>query len=120
MVTIEMKYKDLLVIDPCYIKHIENERYDALKLVKVLHEGDDGEYLISVPSEDVKGSMLGVDSGRIWVLQAEFDFSVDIDAGLSGFISIEDGENIEDLDSFIAGITKSEIVSDYDEDEEDY
>lgn len=110
MQTIELKSQDLLIIDPCYIKHVEDERYDALKLVKVLHEGDDGEYEISTPD---KKALLGVDSGRIWVLQAEFGFSVDIDAGLSGFIHIS-RKDIEDLDSYLSQTTK--VSTCYEED----
>lgn len=91
---LHMKYGDLLIIDPGYIKDVwlefggKMQRFDALKCVKTLHDGDDGDYLISV-NGDIKE--LGVDSGRIWVLRAEFDVNVLLDDGLSGHIHLDKG-----------------------------
>lgn len=81
MQTIELNTGDQLVIDPCYIKHIKNERYDAIKHVATLHDGDDGVYTVEWRGERYT---LGVDSGRTWVLQAEFPTTVEVDSGLSG------------------------------------
>lgn len=86
----KMKYNDLLIIDPCYIKSVKNsgeDRFDGLKCVKTLHEGDDGEYSVAV--EDRAIGFCGVDSGRIWVLRAEFDIEVELDNGLSPYCYIE-------------------------------
>lgn len=82
---IKLHAGDILIIDPCYIKHVEGERYDMLKLEKVLHEGDDGEFAIRVGQDKQLPVYIGVDSGRIWALRAEFDGRVVIDAGLSGY-----------------------------------
>ena len=92
METIELDYQDILIVDPGYIKRVvfaDELRFDALKLVEVLHEGDDGEFTVETPRGVV---MLGVDSGRIWKLQAEFDCKVELDAGLSGYCIIRKGE----------------------------
>lgn len=88
-----MNYGDILVTDPCYIKNVayaDKARFDALKLINTLHEGDDGCYIfklrthIGTPDEDTRLIELGVDSGRVWVLQAEFECTVTMDSGLSG------------------------------------
>lgn len=97
METIKLNYKDLLIIDPGYIKEVRTTfcditepRFDALKLVKELHSGDDGEYEIRTSD----GShFLGVDSGRIWELSAEFECEVEVDSGLSGYIVIRTTDN---------------------------
>lgn len=86
MKTINFDLGDLLVIDPGYIKNVSDgvdSRFDALRCVRVLHEGDDGGYTISVNNKDY--FEVGVDSGRIWVLEAEFSCKVEIEAGMSGF-----------------------------------
>lgn len=98
METIKLNYQDILVCDPGYIKNVsctygdtKEKRFDALKLIEVLHEGDDGEYEI----ETADGAkFLGVDSGRIWKLMAEFDCEVLIDSGLSGYIVARKGSAI--------------------------
>lgn len=102
MKTIKLTTNDLLVIDPCYIKRVKmpiayskdtdsydyEDRFDGLKCVRTLLEGDDGFYEIYC-SKDYLGS-IGVDSGRIWVLKAEFDVDVDVESGMSGVIHIHD------------------------------
>ena len=53
METIKLQYQDLLICDPCYIKAVKSNnqlRYDALKHVKTIHEGSDGEYPIQLAS----------------------------------------------------------------------
>lgn len=88
----KVNYKDTLIVDPCYIKNVTDSagdaRFDALKHVKTLHDGDDGEYPITYVTDDGEEytEWLGVDSGRIWMLQAEFDCDVEIDAGYSNYI----------------------------------
>ena len=88
MERIQLNYQDKLIVDPCYIKQVyargdtkKDPRYDALKLVKVVHDGDDGTYPVG---NSKTWCYLGVDSGRIWVLQAEFDIEVVLDSGASG------------------------------------
>lgn len=100
METIKMKGGEVLVCDPGYIKGVwcywgeeKEPRFDALKLEKVLHDGDDGYFMVSVGDKAVE---LGVDSGRIWAMRAEFDVEVDIDAGLSGYwVGEAETESIE-------------------------
>ena len=85
---IKLNYQDILIVDPCYIKDVKTsgeQRFDALKLVQVLHEGDDGEYPIELASG---AKWLGVDSGRLWELMAEFGCEVEVDSGLSGHIVV--------------------------------
>lgn len=89
----EMNYGDYLIVDPGYIKKVTDGidlRFDALKCVKTLWEGDDGVYRVC----NEKGLLkeLGVDSGRIWILQAEFDCEVEIDCGLSDYILVSDAD----------------------------
>lgn len=103
METIKLKYNDLLIIDPCYIKHIKNDRFDSLKHIKTIHEGDDGEYDIYVDGKFEDS--LGVDSGRIWVIQAEFNTEIEVDAGFSGYITIET-EHCKDMNKLIESIKK--------------
>lgn len=92
METIKLEYQDLLICDPGYIKSVAcsgEPRFDALRCVEVLHDGDDGEY----PIETASGChWLGVDSGRIWKMQAEFGCEVEIDSGLSGHLVIRKGD----------------------------
>lgn len=83
---IKLDAGDLLIIDPCYIKHVEDERYDMLKLEKVVYEGSDGLIGVSIDGLPIE---LGVDSGRIWAMRAEFNGEVEVDAGLSGYHVIE-------------------------------
>lgn len=86
-----IKAGQYLIIDPCYIKKVTDGsdiRYDALKLIKSW-DVDDGAYelVYSVDMEDERLSCsgeLGVDSGRIWLLRAEFDCEVETDSGFSG------------------------------------
>lgn len=87
MQTIKMKPNDVLVIDPCYIKGVDDSistRFDALKLVRTLHEGDDGDYYVA--NNGYMLAELGVDSGRIWAMQVEFWCNVKIDAGPCGYL----------------------------------
>ena len=102
MQNIKLDYGDYLVCDPCYIKSVKcggEYRFDALRCERVLHDGDDGEYRIVGQNGD--DAYLGVDSGRIWVMQAEFGVEVEMDAGLSGFMvfaaSAENARTIERL-----------------------
>lgn len=105
MKTIKMETNDLLVIDPCYIKRVKEpiayrngegydykDRFDGLKCVRTLLEGDDGDYEIyHCRGKDIDYlGTIGVDSGRIWVLKAEFNIEVDIDSGMSGEVHIHD------------------------------
>lgn len=88
---VKLDYKDLLVVDPCYIKDITTlgeQRFDALRLVRVLHDGDDGVFLYHYDNEPFD---LGVDSGRVWALQAEFECEATLDAGYSGYKVIPQG-----------------------------
>lgn len=97
MKTIQMEYKQLLVIDPCYIKSVKGfgeNRFDALKLVRVLHDGDDGVYRVYYPNGKAE---LGVDSGRLWVLQAEFECEVEVDSGLSGHLVLPAETQVADV-----------------------
>lgn len=92
MKTIKLDYLDLLVCDPCYIKGVKcggENRFDALKCVETLHDGDDGEYGVKTAGGT---HYLGVDSGRIWVMQAEFGCEVEIDSGLSGHLVIKQND----------------------------
>lgn len=79
---------DILIIDPCYIKEAkvslkdEDHRYDALRLVEAIYDGDDGDIPFDFRG---KSYCLGVDSGRIWALQAEFPCVVRTDSGFSGY-----------------------------------
>lgn len=106
MDTIKLNCKDLLIIDPCYIKHIKDERFDSLKHIKTIHEGDDGVYDICIAGK--YRDSLGVDSGRLWVIQAEFDTELDIDAGFSGFVTIAT-KNCKDIGKLIESIKKGEL-----------
>ena len=88
METIKLNYNDLLICDPGYIKSVKNcgePRFDALRCVEVLHDGDDGVYPIQTPSDCY---YLGVDSGRIWKMIAEFGCEVEVDSGLSGHLIV--------------------------------
>lgn len=94
METIKLNYGDILICDCGYIKEVSCEwngekelRFDGLKLIKVLHEGDDGVYSVRAGS---KTADLGVDSGRIWAMMAEFEIEVEIDSGLSGYLVVKD------------------------------
>lgn len=89
METIKLDYTDVLVCDPCYIKSVKSDgedRFDALKCVHTLHDGDDGEYGVKTTSGT---HYLGVDSGRIWIMRAEFGCEVEIDSGISGHLVIK-------------------------------
>lgn len=91
METIKLNYKDYLVCDPCYIKEVrsgERTRFDALRCIEVLHDGDDVETRVEWRGQE---AWLGVDSGRIWAMQAEFDCEIDIDSGLSGHLVVRGG-----------------------------
>lgn len=93
MQTIEIESTDLLICDPCYIKEVSfmgEPRYDALKCVKTLLEGDDGEYNVYLDNKCI--ASLGVDSGRIWAMKPEFTCQVRIEAGMSGFSTIKNFE----------------------------
>lgn len=96
MKRIELKANDLLIIDPCYIKHagFDGEpRFDALRNRAVIHDGGDGEFYVKNGNEEL--GYIGVDSGRIWVLSAEFGCIVDVDSGLSGEIVLKDVDDVE-------------------------
>lgn len=89
----KLNYNDTIIIDPSYIRSVKDSagdnRFDALKHIKTLHDGDDGEFPITYTTSDGEAhtEWLGVDSGRIWLLRAEFGCDVDIDAGPSGCIT---------------------------------
>lgn len=94
----KIKYKQKLVCDPCYIKQVKcagENRFDALKHVKTLHEGDDGCFEVRFRGEK---ALLGVDSGRIWVMVAEFDCEVEIDSGLSGHLVLPEDLPLKDIE----------------------
>ena len=89
METINIEYGDILICDPGYIKFVGTEwsgelepRFDLLRCEKVLHEGDDGVYSVEYNGEKHE---LGVDSGRIWQMRADFGGTIQIDAGFSGY-----------------------------------
>ena len=80
MKNIKLDSGDILISDPCYIKGVFGEyggrkewRYDGCFEVK-----NRGEVL----------GDLGVDSGRIWAMVAEFPCEVEIHSGFSGHILI--------------------------------
>lgn len=81
----QLNYKDIIIVDPCYIKSVKDGsgkfRFDALKHVKTLHDGDDGEYPITYTDADGEQTTewLDVDSGRIWMMQADFGCIVEVD-----------------------------------------
>lgn len=92
----KLKVGEYLICDPCYIEMVEGTfraepRFDALRCVKVLHEGDDGSYAVEYKNEkgEHEDMVLGVDSGRLWLMRAEFDVDVRIDSGLSGHAIIK-------------------------------
>lgn len=90
MTKVEVQRGDRIVIDPCYIKGVVSSgkaRFDALRCDKVLFEGSDGEYDVIASNGELYS--LGVDSGRIWELVAEFECEVEIDSGLSGHAVIK-------------------------------
>lgn len=93
MTKLNLKRGDKITLDPCYVKSVKDDigdmRFDALKHIKTLHDGDDGVFDITVDSG--QSAPLGVDSGRIWTSQVEFPVEVEVEAGLSGFI-LEKGE----------------------------
>lgn len=82
---LHLKTGDYLVCDPCYINQViahDSLRFDALKHVKTLYTGDDGEQDFYLNEDKIY--TLGVDSGRIWLMCAEMDCTVKIDSGFSG------------------------------------
>lgn len=95
--TIKVEMGDVLIVDPCYIKNAGTvwgekdiePRFDLLRCEKVLHDGDDGEFPVEYNGET---RYLGVDSGRIWQMVAEFEGTVELDAGFSGYWFIKKGE----------------------------
>lgn len=96
MEKLNLLYGDVIVCDPCYIKRVSckwggerEDRFDGLRLVKSLHEGDDGEFDFKLYGKEFS---LGVDSGRVWAMKAEFGIEVEIDAGLSGYTIIQADE----------------------------
>ena len=113
MKTLKLDYGDILVMDCGYIDGVygtyggvREPRFDALKHVKTLHSGDDGCYAIWQGKNRL--GELGVDSGRIWAMVAEFDCDVDVDCGLSGFILIKNtGYSFGDKDAFVKETVKS-------------
>lgn len=98
MGTIKVKYEEMLVVDPGYIRDVKDRygepRFDALKHVKTVSEAGDGLYLVKVGD---KKHELGVDSGRLWILKAEFDCDVTIDAGYSGYVRVPEGVAIDEI-----------------------
>lgn len=95
--TIKMNAGEWLICDPGYIKKVSYAgelRFDALRCVKVLHEGDDGIYEVITP---YFSRYLGVDSGRIWVMRAEFDCEVEEDSGFSGYMKIPEKYSWEEF-----------------------
>lgn len=109
---IEMKYGDILVVDPCYVKSVEcggDLRFDGLKCGKVLHSGDDGCFTVWCGKEDMGD--VGVDSGRIWALVAEFDVKVEVDSGFSGHLLIKnDAETYTEKDKLVEKVIKELTV----------
>lgn len=94
---LKMVAGERLICDPCYIKNVSYDgepRFDALKCVKVLHDGDDGEYVVSCPIQE---KALGVDSGRIWVMEAEFDCDVEEECLLSGYMRVPNVIPLEEI-----------------------
>ena len=108
----KIKNNTYLIIDPCYIKAVRygtEMRFDALKQVATFN-CDDGSYSVSAVidgSREELGS-IGVDSGRIWVLKAEFDCDVIEDSGFSGYILVNQKASDFEIEC---------EVEDYDEDE---
>ena len=93
---VKVEYGDILIVDPCYIKTVwttygeEKEvRFDLLRCKRVRHNGDDGCFPVK---HNGVTRYLGVDSGRIWEMEADFDGYVEIDAGMSGYWLIRKGE----------------------------
>lgn len=93
---IKVEMGDRIICDPCYIKTVWTEwndekdvRFDLLRCEKVLHDGDDGCFDVEYNG---KTNALGVDSGRIWQMVADFGGYVEIDAGMSGYWLIRKGE----------------------------
>lgn len=112
MKELKLNSKDILIIDPCYIKHVSfdgEDRFDVLKCVKTLHDGDDGEF--AVHSNGWSIGEIGVDSGRIWVLQAELGCTVAVDSGLSGEVHIKFGELVksEQAEKFINSLAVAKL-----------
>lgn len=116
MKTINLNTGDWLIIDPCYIKGVYEQgetsyaRYDGLRCVRVIHDGDDGMFDIDikptngVPADYVYTTItptstldLGVDSGRIWLLKAEFPVTVVTSSGYSGEIAIKNPDKHDDI-----------------------
>ena len=55
MEIVELKCGDYLICDPCYVKRVtfgDDLRFDALRCVKVLFEGSDGEYDITIEGDN--------------------------------------------------------------------
>lgn len=99
--------------DPCYIKEVvcryneqeQDLRFDALRTVKVLHDGDDG--CFSLLDNNNKLCSLGVDSGRIWAMVSEFDCEVLVDSGFSGEY-VKQFSSEEEAEKFIDGLSAGE------------
>lgn len=107
MEEIKMNYGDRLIIDPCYIKFVKSTngntpRFDALRTERVLWDGEDGEFEIRHEDEGSFGS-IGADSGRIWIMKAEFDITVDVGSGFSGHkVLTSERDKQLDLEKFSA------------------
>lgn len=93
METIKLEAGDKIIVDPCYIKSVKSHgdlRFDALRTTQVLHDGGDGEFPVNANG---KKYWLGVDSGRIWELTAEFSCDIEVDSGFSGHVIIRTDDN---------------------------
>ena len=135
---IKMKKDDLLIVDPCYIKSIKckgRNGYDALRCVKVFYgEPETQHYILngfdinSLPewakkylvekdtpyiwpksfSKKLIGT-LGMSSGRIWVMHAEYDVNVKIDSGLDGGCLLKNNVS-DDVDDVIEKLSSIEAA----------
>ena len=88
---VKLNKGDLLICDPCYIREVKfagENRFDILKLVKVLYEGDDGRF--EIYRGKTSCAKIGVDSGRLWIFQVEYgkDVEIKVESGLSGLLVV--------------------------------
>lgn len=86
---VKLNYGDGVITDPCYIKSVsfaDELRFDALKHVKTIHDGSDGLIRVGLADKTVD---VGCDSGRVWLMVAEFGCEVEIESGLSGHIILD-------------------------------
>ena len=115
----ELKKGKVLIVDPCYISAVianDRLRLDALKLIKELDVEGDGDYHVWAKrhKDDEKVHWLDgyfgdetcpVDSGRLWVFQAEIDCEVYLDVYEGGesvlsYVPYEMGVKNDDVEEF--------------------